>query len=98
MSKDVVTIVEADVKFHDIIYRATDNDRLIQIINNLREQMYRYRLEYIKDARTHASLIAEHNEIIKQIAAQNVEAAQKDMYKHIYNQERGILKVLEKEA
>ena len=40
---------EADVKFHEIIYGATHNQRLVQIINNIREQMYRYRIEYLKD-------------------------------------------------
>lgn len=49
VSKDVVNIVDADVQFHDTIYAMTDNDRLIQIINKLREQMYRYRLEYVKE-------------------------------------------------
>lgn len=72
VSKDVVNIVEADVKFHDAIYAMTNNDRLIQIINNLREQMYRYRLEYIKDARTHSILISEHNDIIKNISEKDI--------------------------
>ena len=49
VSKDVVNIVDADVQFHDTIYAMTDNDRLIQIINKLREQMYRYRLEHIRN-------------------------------------------------
>lgn len=30
-------IAEADVKFHDVIYMATDNQKLIQLLNNLRE-------------------------------------------------------------
>ena len=47
-SGDVTVYAEADVKFHDIIYRATDNQRLIQLLFNLREQMYRYRVEYLK--------------------------------------------------
>ena len=68
VSKDVVNIVDADVQFHDTIYAMTDNDRLIQIINKLREQMYRYRLEYVKDARTHSILINEHNDIIQKLA------------------------------
>ena len=40
-SGDVTVFAEADVKFHDIIYRTTDNQRLIQLLYNLREQMYR---------------------------------------------------------
>lgn len=41
-SGDVTKIAEADVKFHDIIFAATNNQRLITLLNNLREQMYRF--------------------------------------------------------
>lgn len=34
-------IVELDGQFHDILYRASRNDRLVGIINNLREQLTR---------------------------------------------------------
>ena len=40
-SDDITQIAQADVLFHDVIYTATDNKRLIQLLNNLREQMYR---------------------------------------------------------
>lgn len=96
VSQDVVNIVEADVQFHDVIYAMTDNARLIQIINKLREQMYRYRLEYVKDARTHSILISEHNDIIKQLTEKNVDAAKAVMRQHINNQEKGIVRLLNK--
>ncbi len=41
-------IIEYDVEFHDIIYRATDNPKLVTLLNNIREQIYRYRVEYLK--------------------------------------------------
>lgn len=94
VSKDVVNIVDADVQFHDTIYAMTDNVRLIQIINNLREQMYRYRLEYVKDARTHSILINEHNDIIRQLSERNMDAAKMVVRQHINNQERGIVRLL----
>lgn len=94
ISKDVVNIVDADVSFHDIIYAMTDNQRLIQIINNLREQMYRYRLEYVKDARTHSILISEHNDIIKKLQDKNIEDAKTVVRQHINNQEKGIVRLL----
>lgn len=96
ISKDVVNIVDADVQFHDIIYAMTDNARLIQIINKLREQMYRYRLEYVKNARTHSILISEHNDIIEQLSKKNVEAAKSVVRQHINNQEKGIVRLLNK--
>lgn len=94
VSKDVVKIVDADVHFHDIIYSMTDNPRLIQIVNNLREQMYRYRLEYVKDGRTHSVLISEHNDIIKQLAEKNIEKAKIVVKQHINNQEKGIVRTI----
>ena len=95
-SDDITQIAQADVAFHDIIYAATDNRRLIQLLNNLREQMYRYRLEYVKDARTHSILISEHNDIIKQLKDRNVEQAKAVIYQHINNQEKGIIRLLNK--
>ena len=62
---DVTRIAEADVAFHDAINMATDNQKLIQILNNLREQMYRYRLEYIKDEDKRQILLLEHDKILK---------------------------------
>ena len=56
---DVTAIAEADVEFHDVIYRGTNNPKLENILNNLREQMYRYRLEYIKDKRVYEILVEE---------------------------------------
>lgn len=41
---DAIKIARMDEKFHDIIFQATENDKLVQMLNNLREQMYRYRL------------------------------------------------------
>ena len=94
VSKDAVNIVEAEVKVHDILYSMTNNARMIQIINNLREQMYRYRLEYVKDARTHSIIISEHNDIIKQIRDKNVPVAKTVIHQHISNQEKGISRLL----
>ena len=35
-TNDVTKFAEADVKFHDVIFMATDNQRLIQLLNNFR--------------------------------------------------------------
>ena len=58
-------IAESDEHYHDLIYQATGNSRLVQILNNLREQMYRYRLEYIKDEDKRQILVVEHEHILQ---------------------------------
>ena len=45
-------------------YQGTYNDKLVQMLNNLREQMYRYRLEYIKDEDKRQVLLVEHEHIL----------------------------------
>lgn len=91
-------ITEADVRFHDIINKATGNDRLIQLVNNLAEQMYRYRLEYIKDAAYHNRLVTEHEEIYSAIMDGDEERAAKAVVLHIDNQEETIIKHLNLDA
>ena len=57
---DASLIARADVAFHDAIFESTGNMRLGQMVNNLAEQMYRYRFEYIKDRSGHEKLVSEH--------------------------------------
>ena len=84
---DAMTIAETDEHYHDIIYNGTGNSRLIQILYNLREQMYRYRLEYIKDADKRQILVVEHDQILKAIQNRHVAEAKAAIREHIDNQE-----------
>ena len=45
---DREAVLEADTKFHDVIFNTTKNDKLIQIISNISIQIYRYRIAYLK--------------------------------------------------
>lgn len=85
-SKDITEIAEADVRFHDIIYMATDNQKLISLLNNFREQMYRYRVEYLKKEEVHKQLIAEHDAIVEHVSNRNKEKAMEVVCQHIDNQ------------
>lgn len=98
-TKDIRVIAQADVALHDIIVYATGNLRLVQLINNLSEQMYRYRFEYLKDTSRHESLIKEHHMIYEGIKEKNKEAASQAAKLHIDNQEHAIIEQirLEKE-
>ena len=88
---DIKVIAKADVALHDIIVQATGNRRLVQLINNLSEQMYRYRFEYLKDTSRHQSLIEEHRMIYENIVKKDKEAASQAAKLHIDNQEMAII-------
>ena len=91
---NLMQITEADVEFHEIIYRATGNMRLIQILSNLREQMYRFRVEYLKRKEVHPQLIAEHEEIIEMIEKREKDTAIKVVCEHIDNQVEAVIDII----
>ncbi len=83
---DAIMIAQYDERYHDIIYQSTGNDKLISMLGNLREQMYRYRLEYIKEADKRPVLVIEHSNILKALKARKVNEAKQAMREHIDNQ------------
>ncbi len=95
-SKDITEIAEADVRFHDVIYMATDNQRLISLLNNFREQMYRYRVEYLKKNDVHTQLIKEHDLIVERVSERNKEKAMEIVCQHIDNQVNTVVNVIRK--
>ncbi|EUB16811.1 FCD domain protein [Shuttleworthella sp. MSX8B] len=79
-------ITEADEAFHAVIYQAADNPKLESIVTNLREQMYRYRYEYIKDAGTYSRLIQEHAAILDGLRRKDKDYVKAIMHTHLANQ------------
>lgn len=83
---DVKKIAQADVAFHDAIYKATGNEKLMTLLSNLREQMYRYRVEYLKDDSSYPSLIEEHKQLVNGIKNKEKELVHTVMKNHVSNQ------------
>ena len=77
---DVKRIAEADVRFHDI--------------NNLREQMYRYRVEYLKDEKNFPILIREHSQIVEGLTAKDKTMLTAAMHKHVMNQATAVKEMI----
>ena len=97
-TREVKKIAEADVSFHDVIYEATGNPKLVSMLNHLREQVYRYRVEYIKNVKNHPVLIAEHEAIVEAIRERDVEKAALAMQVHVKNQAVAVKEVIQKQG
>ncbi len=92
---DANRIARADVAFHDIIHQASHNEKLNFLVSNLSQQMYRYRLEYIKDASIHDRLVQEHAQICLAIQNRDEEGGVRAIRLHVQNQEKAIIRMLE---
>lgn len=97
-SDDITVLGQADEAFHGLIYQSTDNDRLVQMVNHLREQMYRYRIEHLKDKNQRNILLQEHQDIMRALAARDVDAVRKAIRTHINKQEEQIARMIKEQS
>ena len=88
-------IVATDEAFHDILYRASRNERLVGIIYNLREQFTRFRSVSINYPGRLKNTLEEHRQLVEAIAQRNPEAAQQKAREHIENAEQTLLLEME---
>ena len=93
----VTALAAKDVAFHDVIYHMTENERLIQLVANLWEQIYRYRIEYLKEIHRGEDLVREHQELVKALCSRDEKGAVQTARLHIANQELAIARRLEGE-
>lgn len=92
---DTSVIAKADEMFHNIIYQATKNDILVEMIKKLSKEMYRYRFEYIKDIKEYTVLVREHADIYRALLRQDPQKAAEAIHIHIANQAIGIFRMLD---
>lgn len=95
---DVNDIAHSDEAFHYIILQSTDNQKLLHLLQNFREQMYRYRAEYLKQTDQYPKLVDDHREILKQIAKRDQKAAAQAMYMHIDRQQQIMMETVRKNS
>lgn len=88
---DLEKIVEVDSTFHDILYQATRNDRLVQIINNLREQLTRFRSISMAYPGRLKNTLEEHSRLVEALAARDHELAERLATEHMENSEQTLL-------
>ena len=91
---DIETITNQDVAFHEAIYKTTNNKRLVQMLHQLKEHIFRYRLKYIKNMKNKKAIVEEHESIIRALEKKDQKSSRKEIEKHIEVQERYILNTL----
>ena len=95
---DIDKLVATDTKFHDIIYKASRNGRLISIVNNLREQINSIRGGSMVYPGRMADMMEEHRAIVDAIAQRDSDVAQQAVRTHMENAERTLLKTIEENS
>lgn len=88
---DLERSIKLDEEFHNVLYRASRNDRLVQIINNLREQIQRFRTTSLGTPGRLEAVLSEHTKITEAISERNTDMAQRLAQEHIENAESTLM-------
>lgn len=89
---NIEKIVEADSQFHDLLYSASRNSRLVGIINNLREQLTRFRSLSMSYPGRLKEMLGEHTRLVESLGMRNVALAKRLAGEHMANAEQTLLK------
>ncbi len=88
---DTQQIVALDEEYHNLLYKASRNDRLMQILNNLREQIQRFRVTTLGMPGRGRGVLQEHRKITEAISERNAELAHKLALEHMENAENTLM-------
>ena len=91
---DVERFVDIDEDFHDVIFQATENDKLIQMFRNLKIQLYRYRMAQAKSDNSMSTIVAHHRSILRALENHDSEEGAAVAQGHIKYQTESILRFI----
>ena len=94
---DISTYVDKDTFFHEIIYQASRNKQLVQIITRLREQIQRFRMTSLSQPGRAKMYVDEHKKIVEAISGHDIKSARLLAREHIENAENILLNAIRKE-
>lgn len=92
---DLNAIIYIDSSFHDIIYQAAHNQRLVQFISILQEQLQRFRAASLSKPGRSKTALEEHKKIVEALSERNGQLAAKLAQQHIENAENAMIYTME---
>jgi len=81
-------MTQSDIDFHDVIYAASGNEKLLQMISNLRDQMHRYRVHALRDRDYRREVVTQHARIFEAIRDRDGERAAAAAFDHVSRQKK----------
>jgi len=81
-----------NTEFHDLLYSLSKSPKLINMINGLRDQIYRYREMILKEKKFAATSNLDHKKMLKYIRKRDAEGAERLVRDHIVRGQEMVLK------
>lgn len=81
-----------NTEFHDLLYSLSKSPKLINMINGLHDQIYRYREMILKEKKFAATSNLDHKKMLKYIRKRDAEGAERLVRDHIVRGQEMVLK------
>ncbi|HHY19102.1 MAG TPA: GntR family transcriptional regulator [Firmicutes bacterium] len=91
---DLEATIMLDTEFHNELYQAANNERLGEMINNLREHIQRYRSTSLAHPGRMKQALSEHRRIVESIGKRDATLAKKLAEEHIINAENSLMQAI----
>jgi DNA-binding GntR family transcriptional regulator len=80
---NVEEFIRLDGEFHDVVYKAAKNNRLYNLLRDLRDYIYRYRVIIMRYQRKPQLAVQDHKDMVASIRSRNAKQVEKLVRKHM---------------
>ena len=90
-SRDFDSLPDINTEFHDLLYGLSGSPRLIKMINNLRDQIYRFRQIILKDETLARMSNEDHKDMLERIRQRDAEGVERLVRDHLMRGQKAVL-------
>ena len=90
--KNMNLLPAINTEFHDLLYSLSKSPKLINMINGLRDQIYRYRQMILKERKFASTSNLDHKKMLTYIRKRDAEGAERLVREHILRGQEMVLK------
>ena len=90
-SKDLEALPDINTEFHDLLYALSRSPKLIAMINNLRDQIYRFRQLILKDEKFARMSNEDHKDMLERIRQRDARGVERLVGEHLVRGQKAVL-------
>lgn len=89
------SLPDINTEFHDMLYALSRSPRLIKMINDLKDQIHRFRQMILKDAELAGMSNADHKRMLEHIKRRDAEGVEKLVHEHLMRGQAAVMKFID---
>ena len=90
-SKDLEALPDINTDFHDLLYALSRSPKLITMINNLRDQIYRFRQLILKNEKLAKMSNEDHKDMLERIRQRDAKGVERLVREHLVRGQKAVL-------